>query len=138
MVDCPKCGTKNDEDAKFCKKCGTSFKEPAPKIVEAEATPAPKVAVPPHQGRLHDHEREWDDRCEEECTGGSGRYSWIWGALIILLGIWISLELGVKNIPGVPSWVEDFDFWWVLPLLFGILLILAGLDAMKRMARYRE
>jgi hypothetical protein len=145
-LKCGKCGSENDEDAEFCKKCGLSLKGSAPKVVDTEppstqsAPPAPQSTQPSKPPREHrfDHERDWDDRCEEECTGGSGRYSWIWGALIILLGIWISLELGVKNIPGIPEWVEDFDFWWVLPLLFGILLILAGLDAMKRMSRYRR
>ena len=153
MVHCTKCGVKNDEDAAFCKKCGAQFKPPEPK---AEATqppvrppttagqpptagPPPTVHRPPHRHMSsYDHEREWDDRCEEECTGGSGRYSWIWGALIILLGIWVALELGIKNIPGIPEEIKDFDFWWVLPLLFGILLVMAGLDAMSRIGCYRQ
>ncbi len=32
---CPKCGTENDDNAKFCKSCGTTFKS-APKIQKIE------------------------------------------------------------------------------------------------------
>lgn len=32
---CPKCGTKNEDNAKFCKNCGTTFKS-APKIQKVE------------------------------------------------------------------------------------------------------
>jgi len=45
MVYCQKCGTKNDDDAEFCKKCSTSLK-----------------------GAIKDRKKEHDDKCEEECA----------------------------------------------------------------------
>jgi hypothetical protein len=153
MAYCTKCGTKSDDDATFCKKCGASIKAPAeahvpvsgpepqhpPASLQHPGGPPPPVAPGPHpkQPKRYDHQRDWDDRCEEECAGSHGRYSWIWGALIILIGMWIVFELGIKNIDGVPDWVKDFDIGWILPVLFGILIILVGLDAIQRTARYR-
>jgi hypothetical protein len=147
MAYCTKCGMQNDDDAVFCKQCGASIaapsqppepKQPPGSAKKAAAAPSPPATPPPPvPGRRYDHDKDWDDRCEEECTGGKGRYSWIWGALIILLGIWIIFEFGVKNIEGVPEWIKDFEFWWILPVLFGLLLILVGLDTISRMSRYR-
>lgn len=132
MAVCTRCGAQNEEDAAFCKKCGAPI---------GGAAPPPPEAYPPGDWRRGEgkprRQGDWDDRCEEDCTGGSGRYAWIWGALIILFGIWIVVEFGVKNIEGLPRWVEDIEFWWVLPVLFGVLFILVGLDMLRRGARYR-
>jgi len=53
MVYCPKCGIKNEDDATFCKNCGTSL-----------------------HGSRHDWDKERDRRCEEECAGGHGGRGW--------------------------------------------------------------
>ena len=47
MVYCQKCGTKNDDDAEFCKKCATSL-----------------------IGTAKDLKKEQDDKCEEDCAVG--------------------------------------------------------------------
>jgi uncharacterized membrane protein YvbJ len=63
MAYCVKCGTKNEDDATFCKNCGTSL-----------------------TGAKPDYARDRDKRCEEECAGGKGGRGWMvfWGVIIIL------------------------------------------------------
>ncbi|MBU0497645.1 MAG: zinc-ribbon domain-containing protein, partial [Candidatus Thermoplasmatota archaeon] len=46
MVYCSQCGTQNEEDAHFCKTCGHVL------------TPG-----------LNHRDREWDNRCEQDCAG---------------------------------------------------------------------
>ena len=112
MVYCSKCGTKNDDDAEFCKKCGTSLKEPKKNI-----------------------EKEWDKRCEEECSGGKTGKGWsiFWGLVIILVGIWIVFEVVLKNLaedyPDQLWWVNNitFPFWWLIIGFIGILIIITGI-----------
>ena len=60
MVYCQKCGTKNDDDAEFCKKCAASLK-----------------------GTAKDLKKEHDDKCEEDCAVGkhSPYAKLFWGAL---------------------------------------------------------
>ena len=41
MTYCAKCGEKNEDDAKFCSKCGNSL-----------------------TGSKKDYEKEWENRCE--------------------------------------------------------------------------
>lgn len=126
---CRSCGARNEEDAAFCKGCGKPMEGPAGKPPEAGPAPAPE--------RMYEFQREWDDRCEEECTT-KGQYSWIWGAIVVLIGLGIIIEFGIKNVEGVPDWVQDVDIWWMIPVLFGVLIILVGLEAVSRSGRYRK
>jgi uncharacterized membrane protein YvbJ len=104
MVYCSKCGKKNEDDAEYCSKCGASL-----------------------VGKTKIHEKEWDKRCEEECAGGKGGAPVFWGVLVVLVGLWIVFEFGLKNVEGLPSWIYEFQFWWIFALLIGIAIIVTGL-----------
>ena len=111
MAYCTKCGTKNDDSAEFCKKCGASLK-----IIS------------------HKPEDEWEKRCEEECSGGRMGRGWsiFWALVIIVVGIWIIFELVLKELAKTnPSleWINNysFEFWWVILAIFGLMLIITGI-----------
>ena len=107
MTFCSKCGTKNDDQAEFCKKCGDSL--------TGKAKP-----------------RKKEDPCEEECVVGkqSPFSSIFWGIIIILVGFWILFEFVLKN-TGVyetlPEWVQNFEFWWFIGLIIAIAVIMTGI-----------
>ena len=136
MVFCTKCGTENEDDAAYCKKCGVP-------IAGAPVEGAPMY--PPGQdpdrrrsGRPYEPSRDWDKQCEEDCQGSGRKYSWFWGAIIILIGLFIIFEAGIKNIEGLPDWVYDIQLWWVVPVLIGIIIIMMGMEAINRSGRQRE
>lgn len=110
MVYCVRCGKPNQDGAVFCSYCGNSLAAAAP-------MKAPAVR---------------QDQCQEECEKGPRSGSVFWGILVILVGLWIVFELGVKNIQGVPQWLADFQFWWIFPLLIGLVVIFLGLRLMIR------
>ena len=116
MVYCTKCGTQNDEDAAFCKSCGD---------------PLGSAAAIDQRRK----EREYDDHCEEDCGPGRGPYAWIWGALVLLIGLWIVFEFGVKNIEGLPGWLDDITFWWVFPIIVGVAIVILGLNIIYKGSR---
>ncbi|MFH1101158.1 MAG: zinc-ribbon domain-containing protein [Methanobacteriota archaeon] len=110
MVYCTKCGTQNDDDAEFCKKCGASL----------------------HGGSgRREYRRERDDRCEEECAGGKGGRGWslFWGVIIILFGLMIIFEVVLKNMatsyPGL-AWVNSIQFGWIFAAVIGLFIIFWG------------
>ena len=71
MAYCAKCGEKNEDDAKFCYKCGGSL-----------------------TGSKKDLEKECENRCEKDCAGGKrGGPPVFWGIIVILVGLWILLSL---------------------------------------------
>jgi len=112
MTYCAKCGEKNEDDAKFCSKCGSSL-----------------------TGPKKDYEKEWENRCEEDCAGGKhGKPPIFWGIIVILFGLWILFEFVLKNIEGLnlPVWVQDFNFWWILILLVAIAIIVTGVRIIVR------
>jgi len=97
MVYCTKCGTKNDEDAAVCVKCGAG------------------LATSPAWRR----ERK---RAEEECFGlphGGVIVGAIIGIVIILVGL--------SQVPGlIPPGVRDVTdplFWPAIIIVFGVLIV---------------
>lgn len=107
MTYCSKCGTKNEDDAEFCKKCGTSLK-----------------------GTTKPYNR--DDKCEEECVVGkrSPLAPIFWGIVVILIGLWILFEVVLKNIvetENLPTWLQNFDFWWVIGFIIALAIIITGI-----------
>ena len=47
---------------------------------------------------IKDYEKEWENRCEEDCAGGKhGRPPIFWGIIVILFGLWILFEFVLKN-----------------------------------------
>jgi len=108
MVYCTKCGTKNEEDAKHCTKCGANLKVSQEKSVEKRA-------------------KEWGEefgkRAEEECFGlphGGAIAGLIIGIIIILVGL---------------SWLTGFEwehFWPVVVIIFGILIVAGAVYGFSR------
>lgn len=111
LVYCAKCGQQNADGAQFCSNCA-----------------APIGAV------RRDREKECERDCEDECHAGPRRGSIIWGVIIALIGLFIVIELGLKNVEGMPPWITDFQFWWVIPVLIGIAIIVAGIRMMLKKA----
>lgn len=104
MTYCPKCGEKNEEDAAFCKKCGASMSS-------GEKKP----------------DKEW-----EECFGGPHYAPYIWGLILILIGIWILFEFVLSEIPGMPEWVYEFEIGWLFALIIGTAIIIAGIRSILK------
>jgi uncharacterized membrane protein YvbJ len=109
MVYCQKCGTKNDDDAEFCKKCSTALKGTG-KITK----------------------KEQDDKCEEECAVGkqSPFAKVFWGALIIIIGLAILFNVVIENTSlkdQLPKELVNFEFWWIIGLLIAVAFIVTGL-----------
>lgn len=118
MVYCPKCGTKNDDDATYCKSCGASLD-------------APKQ----ESRREYRHDR--DQRCEEECAGGKSGRGWtmFWGAIIILIGLAIIFEVVLKEMAKTYSWlswVNSVQWNWVFAIVIAIFIIAFGIRVVSR------
>ena len=118
MTYCPKCGTKNDDDAIFCKNCGTSF-----------SSQKPTAEYGPHR----------DQRCEDECAGGKGGRGWamFWGVIIILIGLAILFEVVFKNMANTGhypwlNWVNTFEWGWVFAGVVALFIIIFGLRVISR------
>ena len=109
MAYCTKCGTKNEDDADFCKKCGLSLKTTG-----------------------YISKKEHDDKCEEECAVGkqSPVAKYFWGFVVILVGLWIIFSLVLPQTElasSLPSWLLNFEFWWLIGLVIAIAIIVTGL-----------
>ncbi|HIH45273.1 MAG TPA: zinc-ribbon domain-containing protein [Candidatus Methanoperedenaceae archaeon] len=105
MAYCPKCGKKNEDEATYCNSCGASLR-----------------------GGRTEQEREWADNC----AGGPRFAPIIWGAVLILIGLAILVEGVLKNIPGMPAWVNQIDFGWIAALIIGLLFIIWGITRLSR------
>jgi len=118
MVYCPKCGTKNDDDAVYCKNCGTSL-----------------VAQKP----TGEHEHHRDQRCEDECAGGKGGRGWavFWGVIIILIGLAILFEVVLKGMydsghyPQL-AWVTSVEWGWIFAGVVALFIIIFGLRVVSK------
>jgi uncharacterized membrane protein YvbJ len=114
MTYCQKCGTKNEDDAEFCKKCG------APLDVSKKG-----------------YERDMNKRCEEECAGGKGGRGWaiFWGVIIVLVGLLIIFEVIIKGLaksyPAL-NWVNSFEFGWIFAAVIAIFIILFGIRILSK------
>ena len=99
MVYCAKCGTKNEEDAGFCKKCGASL-----------------------TGAIKGHEK--DDDCV--CSGSKQNplVPIFWGIVVILIGLWIIFIFIFPDY--LPTGLQDNPFWGLIILIVAIGIILTG------------
>jgi len=109
MAYCSKCGTKNDDDADFCKKCSVSLKTTG-----------------------KNSKKEHDDKCEEECAVGkkSPVAKYFWGFVVILVGLWIMFSMVLPRTglgSSLPTWLTEFDFWWLIGLIIAVAIIVTGL-----------
>jgi hypothetical protein len=103
VVFCQKCGVKNEDDAVYCKGCGGQLLPTAPA-----------------------HTDDWEPRMRMRRHHFSG-WSIFWGLIVIVFGLWVFFEFGLKHVHGLPQWVYDAEFCWILPIIIGALIILAGL-----------
>ena len=105
MTYCSKCGTKNEDDAEFCKKCGESLK-----------------------GVKKDKD---DDDCV--CSGSKQNplVPVFWGIVVILFGLWIVISFIIPD-DYLPSGLRDFSFWGLIVLIFAIAIILTGIRIMTK------
>jgi uncharacterized membrane protein YvbJ len=110
MTYCQKCGTKNEDDAEFCKKCG------APLDISKKV-----------------HEKELNRRCEDECAGGSGGRGWaiFWGIIIILVGLFIILEMVFRNILKLEIMNTEI-YGWIIAAVIGIFIVILGVRIISR------
>jgi uncharacterized membrane protein YvbJ len=114
MAYCTKCGTKNEDDATFCKSCGASL-----------------------TGARQDVDRHRDQRCEDECAGGQGGRGWavFWGVIIILIGLVILFEVVIKDMAKQYtwlSWVNTVQWNWIFAFVIAIFIIIFGLRVLSR------
>ena len=108
MPFCTKCGTKNPEGSKFCNKCGASM-------------------VP----GTRDPGKEFEDRCEEECSGRSGSSHVIWAAIIILIGLAIIFNFGLREVDAVPNWLTEFEFCELVWVVIGLVVLFIGIKILS-------
>lgn len=112
MVYCPKCGTKNEDDAKFCVQCGAPLYESGASETRTE------------EGCFGARER----REAETCFGlpHAGQIlGIIIGVLIVVWGvIWILQQSGV-----LPRGVE---IWPFAVMILGILIIAGAIYGLRR------
>jgi len=100
MTYCPKCGKQNEEDATYCNNCGAS---------------------------LSGTEKDSDEKWAEECAGGPRYAPYVWGIILIFVGLAILIEGALKNMSGMPAWIYQVDIGWVFALIIGLVIIIAGI-----------
>ena len=107
MVYCRECGTKNDDTAEVCVKCGVKLHARREKSLEKRA-------------------EEWGEsfgkRAEKECFGlpyGGTIFGIVIGIIIILIGISMMPEINLK-------------VWPLMLLIFGVMIIAGSLYALKQ------
>ena len=100
LVYCSKCGTKNEDTATYCVKCGMSL--------QTGTTESRR------------HERR---RAESECFGlphGGAIAGIVIGALILIWGL-----LTIAQQQNLLS--TQIEFWWIAIIVLGILIIAGGI-----------
>ncbi len=112
MVYCPNCGKQNPDDAKYCNNCGVSLVT----------------------GR-RDANKEWEDRCGNECSGRGRSGAIFWGIIVVLIGLWILFEFGIQNISGLPAWIYDISWGWIFGVVIGLAVLVLGLRILFKQSR---
>ena len=133
---CTRCGTKNEEDAAFCKKCGNDLHGPSSGPTPgptpgptAGHTPGPAYP-PPAPGKS-----KQDEECERDCKGSDRESSIWWAIIVIIIGTWIIWEFGLKNVVDTPDWMNDDLFCTAIWIMVGIAVLAAGVRMMMRKNR---
>lgn len=125
---CTRCGTKNEEDAAFCKKCGIDLHGPSSGPTPGP-TPGPAYP-PPAPGKS-----KQDEECERECKGSDRESSMWWAIIVVIIGSWIIWEFGLKNVVDTPDWMNDDIFCTAIWIMVGIAVVAAGLRMVTRKNR---
>jgi Co/Zn/Cd efflux system component len=105
MVYCPKCGTKNEDSATFCVKCGANLQTGTVTTRWAERRKA-----------------------EQKCFGlphGGAIAGFVFGGIILIFGVFFVLQQ-----TGV---IVRADFpWFLLVIILGVLMIAGAIYTMSR------
>jgi len=116
MVHCTKCGTKNEEGAKYCAKCGANLEGSLEERFER---------------RAEKWGEEFGRRAEKECFGlphGGAIVGILIGTIIIIVGLsWIP-----GLIPPEMREVTEPYFWALIVIVFGILIVAGALYGYSR------
>jgi len=123
MVHCQDCGTLNDDDAKYCTRCGAPLKEGVPYVVQ------------PYRRGEKDEKDEKDEKQEKEETGekyetmDADARNWVafFGILIILAGVISLLEEW-----HIASWANWDTLWPFIVIVLGLWIVWNGLKARSR------
>jgi uncharacterized membrane protein YvbJ len=99
MTYCSKCGNKNEDDAKFCAKCGSS-------LIKIR------------------YESYKDDDCVCEGNNRNPFVPIFWGITVILIGLWIIFQFVLPN--NYLSSLQDFSFCGLILLIIALAIILTG------------
>ena len=105
MTYCIKCGTKNEDDAEFCKKCGSSL-----------------------TGIKKEHDKDDDCVCEGE--NRNPLVPIFWGITVILIGLWIIFQFVIPS--NYLSSLQDFSFCGLVFLIIALAIILTGIRIMTK------
>ena len=129
MVYCSECGTKNDESAAFCVKCGKKLNvSPAKSFENRIEEGAEELGKRAEEWGEHFGKRaeEWGEsfekRAEKECFGlphGGTIFGLIIGIIIILVGT--SMLAGI-----------DLKIWPLTVLIFGVLIFGGAIYSLTR------
>jgi uncharacterized membrane protein YhdT len=76
-----------------------------------------------------------ENECDKECAGTPRSNRIFWGIMLLLVGLWLLFEFGLKNIQGLPGWVYTFEFWWIIPVALGIVIIIAAVRMLTKGSR---
>ena len=93
---------KNVDGARFCNGCGNSLTGPP-----------------------RDYRRDKPEECDE-CSSHTREGSIFWGIIVLLIGLWIIFEFGLKRIEGMPGWVYGAEFCWLIPVVIGIAILIGA------------
>ena len=106
MAYCAKCGTKNEDDATFCKKCGASL----------TGTGKPQ---------------EKDDDCV--CSGSKQNpmVPFFWGIVIILVGLWIIIQFVIPA-DLLPPIYGEISFGTLIIIIIAIAIIFTGIRILTK------
>lgn len=120
MAYCAKCGTKNEEGARYCVKCGANLEVSWEKGFERRAEKWGEE----FGRRAEEWGEQFGKRAEEECFGlphGGAIIGLVIGAIIVLFGL--SLLAGV--------YLGRF-IWPLVVVVFGILIVAGALYGLSR------
>ncbi len=119
---CTRCGTKNEDDAVFCKKCGNNLQG-------TTTGPGAQPGPPPRS-------RE-EDECERDCHGSDRQNAAWWGIIVIIIGAWVIWEFALKDAVDAPDWLTDDFFCTVIWIMVGIAIVAAGIRMLARRGQGR-
>lgn len=118
MVFCSECGTKNEEAAGTCVKCGAKLNVPREKSLEKRI----EEGAEEFGKRAEAWGESFGKRAEEECFGlphGGSIFGLVIGIIIIVVGMaWLA---------GI-----DLEIWPLIVLIFGVLIISGAIYTLTR------